>query len=469
MEIQKLIGEKMNLKMFQKKFSLKCVHNIILFLIIIYFFIFAIFLSINLKPGMVPDELAHFQFAKQFSTTLGKPSDTYETYSLGWYIKDNPFLYHYINGRIINLSTLISPDIEGWRLLLILRLVNVIFATGSVMFCYLLSKEVIHNKWWQLLPVFLLTNTLMYVFLASGINYDNLVNLLCIAGIYFLIRVIKGYGFVANSLAWLICITFGSLVKYTVLPLALIMLLIWIGYILINLKLVFPLRRINTKNIIQIIILIPLVIGNLMVYGKNLIYYQSILPACRDILSDSQCEISPFEQRQRKEFREQKLTIMQSLDLDYPDPFEYAIMVWPRAMCSRTFGIAGYFGYSPQGITFMYYLVFLWIFLLIFKYWQKPAFSIVSLALLFVIYSFVLLIVNYNSDLSSGFKHYALQGRYIFPVIGAAYVFISRMVKDIPSKTFKWATLSVIILLFIVGGPINIILKYNTIFITWFK
>lgn len=453
----------------KKNFCQNSAPKIILVLLLICFSGYAIYLAVNLQPGMVPDESAHFEFAKHFASTWGIPSDIYETYSLGWYIEGHPFLYQYINGRIINLVTVVSPDVGDWGLLLILRLVNVIYAVGSVIFFYFLAKEVIHHKWWQLLPVFLITHTLMFVFLASGVNYDNLVNLLCIAGIYFFVRMIKNHNFVANSLAWMICITIGTLVKYSVLPLALMMFIIWIIFIIKKRRIIFPLQKFNYKIIVSIGILTLLIFGNLAIYGKNLIVYQSILPACRDILSDSQCEISPFEQRKDEEYLEEKLTIMQSLELDYPDPFEYVVMVWPRAICSRMFGIAGYYGYAPQGITFMYYLVFLWIFLLMFKYWEKPSFTIISLSILFVFYLFVLLIMNYNADLSSGFKHYALQGRYVFPVIGAAFVLVTHTIKNIPCKIFKWGTLGILILLFLVGGPINFLLKYNSIFFSWFQ
>lgn len=123
-------------------------HNtkFVLILIFAIFLAYSTFLALQLDTGLIPDEPAHFTFSKHYATTLGIPPDTYETYSWGWYIEQNPFLYYWINGRIINLIKFLIPGISNSNLLIGLRLVSVLYSFGTVYFCFLLSKEVIEHR-----------------------------------------------------------------------------------------------------------------------------------------------------------------------------------------------------------------------------------------------------------------------------------------------------------------------------------
>ena len=166
--------------------------KVVLACILLAFAIASVYVALNLAEGIVPDEKAHFIFSKVYATTWGIPPDSPETYAQGWYIAHNPFLYHWINGRVINLIMFFNPAASNWDLLIVLRLTSVLYSLGTLYFCYLLAKELIRKPWWPLLPVFLLANTLMFVFISGGVNYDNLVSLLCMAGLYFLVRVFNG-------------------------------------------------------------------------------------------------------------------------------------------------------------------------------------------------------------------------------------------------------------------------------------
>jgi len=436
--------------------------------ILLVFSGFAVFLAINLQPGIIPDEPAHFTFSEYFSTTPLIPPDTTETSSLGWYIQQNPFLYHYLNGRIINFVELLAPSVEDAALLVVLRLVNVVYAVGSVIFCYLLSKEIIDHKWWQLIPVFLLTHTLMFVFLAGGVNYDNLANLLSFAGIYLLIRVINGKNFINNSIGWIIIIGLGTLVKFTLLPLALVMFVIWVTFVIVRKKKLFHELKFNSKLIILLILFAFIFVANLAIYGYNLVAYRSITPECDEILSDAQCDLSPYNIRYENLALDVKLTLREVFSSDYPDPVNYLLDDWIPIISSHIFGIAGHLTYTPDRIAIIYRSVFLVIILLAYKYWENPAFTIYSLLGILLFYIAVLFVVNYNSELIYGFKHVAVQGRYLFPVIGIAYILTAYFLKKVPHGWIKYPLLGLMAALFIFGGPINFILKYGTKFFAWF-
>ena len=259
--------------------------KIVLLLLISIFIAYAVFIALKTNSGIIPDEPAHFTFSMHYSTTWGIPPDVTETYSLGWYIYRNPFLFYWINGRIINILELLKPDISQGQLFIVLRLVNVIYGLGTVIFCSFLSKELIKDKWFSLLPIFLLTNTLMFVFLVGGVSYDNLANLFSMAGLFFFVRVLQKKSFIANSFGWTISIFAGTLVKFTILPLALIMSIIWVIYIIKNRKEIFPIAFFYLRDSLLGAILLIITFGNLAIYGYNLLFYQSITPNCRDILS----------------------------------------------------------------------------------------------------------------------------------------------------------------------------------------
>jgi len=189
------------------------IDKIILAAMLVVFLGFTLFLAFNLEAGIIPDEPAHFVFSNHFASTWGIPQDSLETYARGWYIDQNPFLYYWINGRVVNLLTFLVPSLSTRSLLVALRIVNVGFALGTVLGCYFLAGEIFKNKYWRLLPVFLLINTLMFVFLSSGVNYDNLANLLSMAGFLFLVRVFNKKQYLEYSLLWMIMIGFITLYR----------------------------------------------------------------------------------------------------------------------------------------------------------------------------------------------------------------------------------------------------------------
>ena len=80
----------------------------------------------------------------------------------------------------------------------------------------------------------------------------------------------------------------------------------------------------------------------------------------------------------------------------------------------------------------------------------------------------VLFYDNYNNELVYGFRQIAMQGRYIFPVIGIAYGLMGKFLHAIPNKLVKTMTLMTTLVLFFLGGPINFILKFNSVFASWY-
>jgi hypothetical protein len=445
--------------------------NFIFATLIAIFLLYSILIALQLNQGLIPDEPAHFTFSKHFSTTFGIPPDTFETYSWGWYIEQNPFLFYWLNGRVINLINLVYPSVSDFELLISLRLVGVLYSLCMVIFSFLLSKEVIQHKWWQLLPVFLLTNTLMFIFISGGVHYDNLANLLSMVGLYFLVKTLKRQNFLLNSFAWMISIALACLVKYPILPLALAMTISWWIFIIRNYKKLLPIKIDLLKTIFLSLTLAILFLLNFSIYGINLIRYQSLIPPCREILLESQCEISVYEQRHTDMALETKLTISESIAGGYPSPFRYVLNDWIYHLLLRSFGLSGHRAYFQfQLITYyqiLFYLILILIFINLF-FWRTFSHLEINLFWIVGFYTLILLLRNYNSELVYGFRQVAVQGRYLFPVIGGIYVLFAQAIKLTPIKFLRAIILIFSIGLFLWGGPIIILINYNTILASWF-
>lgn len=441
-----------------------------LIILLVIFSFYSVYLALNLNSGYIPDEEYRFGVSQAFAESWGIPDDVPLTQTRGEEQHRNPFMGYWIFGRIINLIDLVSPDNTERQDLVALRVADSIFVLGTVYVIYLISKETIENKWLQLLPVFMVTNTLMFVFLSGGISYDSLTNFSSALGIYFLVRTLKGRAFVPNSLAWFICVSFGALVKHTVLPLAAIMFVVWLIYVVRNRKSVS--LRFNDQKIIVyglIIVLLILVGLNVYLYGVNLVKFQSLRPSCYDVFSDEICDNSEFVIRARELGLPQKLTLVEAFKQGFPDPIRFTFDIWIREMLKRTFGImGGADNYFPINITYFHVALY-WIVLLGFRYLKKIPYALKSLIIIFVFYTVVLIYTNYDSELAYGFyKYIALQGRYIFPVIGVAFVLSTYIIEQVKSRFLKFSTIAALVILFFYSGPIRFILYHNTVFSTWF-
>lgn len=425
-----------------------------LFIIILVIFIgFSTFTALKLKPEIIPDEPEHFIISKIYATSWSIPTDSPLTYKYG-YLGHKPFLFYWINGRALNILEFIFPLISDWRQILFLRLVNVLYSTISIIFCYLLSRELIKDKWWQLLGVFYLTNTLMFVFLSGGVSYDNLANLCCFASIYYFVRVLNKKAFLENSLLFLIFLFTGTIVKITTLPLSAILFAIWLIYVVINRKIIKFQHKLRWKHISLLVVLLGLLIINFSIFGKNLIVYKGILPACNLVLNEDQCNTNINIVQGQSLFLKEPVTINDIINGNYPDPIVWFLDFWVGWIVKMVFGIFGHWKYFPTVILSFYRIFLLFIAFMTIKYWKKPSFTTLSLIIIFIFYTVVLLKTNYESELISGFKHIAIQGRYIFPVIGIFYTLSAFYISTTKNVFIRRGFIFYSLVLFLWGGPL---------------
>lgn len=441
---------------------------LVFIVLLIVFAAYTIFLAFNLKPGIIPDETHRFSVSEYFVTTWGIPENVPPAQAAGESLNRSSFLGYWIYGRMLALFFAVVPNATEWQSLVFLRLFNAIFSWGTVVFTFFIAKEIIKNKWLQLLPIFMLTHTLMFVFLSGGVNYDNPTIFFCSASLLFFIRVIKKDDFIKNSVAWLIFICIACLIKFSILPLAFIMSLIWVIFIIKNKPEISTDQLTDRTTLIGLIILLALIVANFNIYGVNIIRYQSITPSCTDVYSKEICDVSTYIIRHQEMALPNKLTIFEAFRQGNPEPIRFIFGFWIRDMADRIFGIMGHKIYFPISVSYFIMMIY-WSIGLGMRYIRKLNFLITSLICVFLFYSLVLIWMNYNSKLTYGFHTaVALQGRYIFPVIMIAFVLWGYILENVTNKLLRYSTIFSIVALFFYGGPIRFIWYYQTVFADWF-
>ena len=399
------------------------ISKIALIFIFLVFLLVCIFLAFNIKMGVSPDSYYHLRVSQAYSTTLGIPQNTPQTYQ--WRdITRIPYLYFWINGRILNINNGVIDEV------VLLRVINVIYSLGTVYVMYLLSKEIFKDKWKRVLPVFFLTHTLMFVFLSSSINYDNLANLLSTLSIYFFVKFVKKGINLKYLLLMLLSLCIGALTKSTVLPVALILVILSVVEIV---KRKDEVKRIRAGK--ELLLLIPIVIFvflNLSLYGGNLLKYKTLEPSCTQILTHEQCLENGVYYRNKVDYN--ATPINGPIDVfnmiikgERIGPVRYFFRWFPNLM-SKIFGIMG-----DSSLSLPYYLVALFILfflagaVLIISNKRKLTKTDKYLITILLFYTAILFFTqNYSMYLTYNHYYLGLQGRYIFPVISMIYILLTK-------------------------------------------
>ena len=437
--------------------------KLVLVLIILIFTFVITFFAFSFRMGLSPDSSYHLDVSKAYSTTFGIPQNTPDTYQYRD-ITRITYLYFWINGRILNINN------GGINEIILLRLVNVVYSIGTVYVLYLLSKEVIKDKWKRLLPVFLLTNTLMFVFLSSAINYDNLANLLSVLSILFFVKFVKSKLDIKYFLWMILFLCIGSLTKFTVLPLAAILILLSIIEIFRKRKLLK-----NIKFGKEYILLLPILLFgflNIQLYGINLLRYGELEPNCEQILTHEQCLTNGVYYRDTVTFKEREInglsdTVKLILSGERVDPVRY-FFKWLPNITSKVHGIM-----ADSSLYMPVYFRYVYIFFLSiggvvgiikWKKWNVLDRYLIAISLFYT--SILFFFWNYSMYLRFNHYYLGLQGRYLFPVITVMYILFSKSIFFIKKDWLRYLILIPLIILFIYGC---LPFFFTNVNISWFS
>lgn len=437
--------------MFLKSMKLKnrdILEWVLFFFIIIPFMLFSLFCIRNIKYGTAPDEFYHIYVSEAYSKTFFIPKNTSSTYTYGD-VTRIPYLSFWINARLINLNSRFT----NFGFVPVLRLFNLFISLGTLLITFLLSKLVINKNFFNLLPVFLLSNTLMFAFLSSAINYDNLTNLLCVFSVYFLVKFLK---FKKNKyiLWYLIILNLGVLTKFTVLPLIFIEVILTIFFLFRNKKINFGFLKSFLRNKILLLFFGLTSVLVFLLYGVNLIKYGSLLVSCDKVLTVQQCMRNGVYNRSSslnnfviKTFKD--FSLIEEKRKTSPASYFFN---WRMSMVERIYGIWAHQSMPREGYYSNWYLILFFIsFLIVIRKWERTEKIDTVLILLFVFYFLVLLVFqNYRTYIKTN-TVIALQGRYIFPVLSVFYIVIVKYWEKIKNIFIKLFIIFLSIIIFYYG------------------
>lgn len=421
------------------------------YLSITWFSFQASFLAATTKYGVPPDERYHKTFIELYREKRGiffsgeQPGFEW----LGEASRSTSYLYHFLLSAISNVSDS----------LLVLRLLNVAMVTVALYFVYKIFQELKISKLAAGLGIFMLANTLMLIFLAGSLNYDNLSLPLSLLAILLTLKIINK----PSPMLWLgLLATSGaaSIVKYTFIPLGIPLLLLAAFYSKGQILKIFrnyasELHRSWTLMILSLTLVLICALVSERYIGNKLIY-GSFMPSCDRVYSTKYCEVVPNNIR-IKEIN------------DKPRPKLYSrttyLSRWAQLMRDRTFSATGH-KVAPANKLVKSGIVVILIFGLVafirIVNWHRDK-KIIIVFTVSAIYCATVYASNAGAYLSSGWDGIAVQGRYLFPALPFLYV----LVTEFPLRILKRQSLMTlyavgIILVFSLAGLPNYLVTANS-------
>ena len=423
--------------------------------LLVYFGLRLLYFATSISPSVPPDEATHFGICQTFARVLLLPDNSPGTYQYGL-VTNIPWLYYWIMGKLLHLNFFGISD------LVFLRLVNIPMAFATIYFVWRTLRFLTDDRLTQILLIVAMTNTMMFTFLSAFVSYDNLTNLLAAMAVYYLFAFFRERSGAMLAISY-ICQLAGCLTKITFLPLVLILNIVLLVHEARNLTQLpaalgaYP-RTNGRRGIVFLVMLLIALALNIQLYGSNYIHYRAIVPGIADVLPvESALHYRLFARGYIFGlFKDGRISKEQALEMTsrikQPDDrasANYMIENFAEMKSSgfRTMGLAGYvprwIGQMAAGIFGIFahiaienhwptiapiaFLAALTVLAFLVRWRPRDAawFS-TYLAIIAGFYGlFLMYWINYQAYLDSGAFYIALQGRYIFPVIGLIYLLSS--------------------------------------------
>lgn len=431
-----------------------------------YFLIKSIYFALNINTGISPDEVTHFGRNLVFSTSFWPPVDSPESYQYGL-VTHVPYLYDWLMGKLLHLNVFGISD------LLFLRCANILISLGTLWFGWKTITLLTDRTVTRLLFLVLCTNTLMWTFMGSFVSYDNLVNLLAVASVYYLILYFRNR-VLLHLLACAALVLAGCLTKLAFLPFAVLVFIAFLAREYRSLGLLTSefgqsFRFRNPREGALLVSCVVLLALNFSLYGGNLVKFGSIKPSPEAVFGLENALQNRIFARNYvvRQFKNGQMTLaearrMASTQIKHEgdrngafallnkaaqeklqgnvyrlDRFHYGF-VWLDLMLGKTFGIMGHMNMEKTGLALApYLLIILLAAAIMIRKFSRRDLNGNAAMLLFILagYALVLMqLVNYPTYDRSGVIVLALQGRYLFPVLFAAYALMAHYLTGFRSQ-----------------------------------
>lgn len=265
--------------------------------IIVLFMIQSLWISFSFRYPMLYDENFHFDaiklFSQQVSPFISSQPVSYDVY--GSLMNGGATMFHYLMSFPYRTISMFTDNLAIQVILL--RVVNIIMAAVGILAFIKLFKIIDIKLIFINISIFLFILLPIVPFVASTINYDNMLFMLTPLFLIFCVKILLTKKILWHNFAWLVSLgCLASLVKFTFLPVFAISLVYLAIFIFKNhgmsifLKLRASLNSSTKLLSASLIVTLLVLIGMFSaVYLKNIVTYGSLQPSCQKQMSQKRC------------------------------------------------------------------------------------------------------------------------------------------------------------------------------------
>lgn len=426
----------------------------------VWFMVQGLFFALTTRIGLPPDENYHLAFIDLFANNHFSPfvTNNADYLFLGEVVHSPFFLYHYLFGMV---ATVLGSGEHG---VIILRLLNLLLGVGSLYMVHKIAGELKLNQLVRNLSLFMLSGTLMFVFLFAAVSYDNALIFLSLAGVLLVLKLLAKPT-ARYLLLLLICLAAGSLIKILFLPLVVAVAVVLTVRYRRSAKPAWRAVRASfgdgkRLNILLGVVLLLLTLLVAQRYGYNLVKYQSLAPSCPKVMSLEEC-------RQNAVFARNEVVYADNHPVPNKDPFEYLYDYVPLVQ-NRTYGIFAHEELEPLRITRVWLqVVVLLAVVAVVRLWSRRDRLLNVVLWIGLFYALVVLVESYLTFLASGRFGFAVHGRYLFAVLPLLYLVSNHYVDKLLKNAYlKGAFVGLSLLLFVLAGLPTYIMRANA---DWYR
>jgi hypothetical protein len=441
------------------------------------FFLEAVWMAISGIYPMPFDESLHFGLIQLYSHKL-LPFWTTQPPGpaiFGAVARDPSYMYHYLFGFIYRVIGVFAKTSEAQ--IITLRFINIVLLMSGLMVWRLVLIGTGTRRRLVNVVMLLLVLSPVMPFLGAQINYDNL--LFPVIGICLLLAqhltvftASEKHRQIYLGLFLVIVCIFGSLVKFTFLPILLALFL----YFAIT---VFRYTRKaglgeawkpavartrdawrHNRVVLAFLSIVALVLFGLFLqrYGVNLVRYGTPTPQCSQVLGIEKCLADPSWDRNYQLYLQKQAGHVKAQN---HDPISFTLKYWAKNYSDQLFfvssGVAShYVTGEPLRVTRILSAGAIGVGIALFCLWQgdlRRKYRLVMLLAVMVTYLVTLWGQNYEDFVHLG-SEVAIQGRYLVPILPILYLCIALGFNQLLEHRTSWkpAFLAVILIVLVTQG-----------------
>lgn len=329
-----------------------------------------------------------------------------------------PSLYANITGKSLFIVDQIINDSD--ISLSVIQMLQVGFGLVNLFYIYKISEYVFKDKLPRIFTILIISNIQMFSYLYNYLNYDNLLNLASTLSIYYLINYLKTKD-VKNIIILIIWLCIGSLTKFTIGPLLIIILTITVIYenkklpqLFINLKDFF----LQKSNYLLKSWFVVILVLTFLFFGNNVVNHKALFTSSKQSTLEVEHCVNFLNVESIDDSEEESThSIEQTPDTERKNVLEY-FMIWSRVMVTRTINIASHKSlYKPEIYTNISLGIIVFSFLLLAIKYRLRNRYINVLLIITLSYIGYLFAYRYSYYLTTNNIDTVISGRYMFPVI----------------------------------------------------